>query len=260
MVRPLRMESETGYYHVMMRGNNKEMIFKEASEKYYFIEQLLHVVKDNKVSIVAYCIMDNHVHLLVNSHKESMIQALKWINIKFAGMYNFKYERVGHVFQDRFKSEVINSEDHLLRVMRYIHNNPVKAKIVTNILSYKWSSYGNYLGREDKIINDQNKELIMAQFSNSMNQFEEFHFENELDEFLEIKEDLVRQREERGQEIINKLCQKYKVKQINELSNNKSILEEIIIELLKKSNLTHRRIGEITGTTRGLVHSISKRI
>lgn len=260
MVRPLRVESETGYYHVMMRGNNKEMIFKEASEKYYFIEQLLHVVKDNKISIVAYCIMDNHVHLLVNSHKESMIQALKWINIKFPGMYNFKYGRVGHVFQDRFRSEVINSDDHLLRVMRYIHNNPVKAKIVSNILNYKWSSYGTYLGREDKIINAKDNELIMAQFSNSMKQFEEFHFENEMDEFLEIKEDLERQREERGQEIINKYCQKYKVKQISELSNSKSILEEIIIEFLKKSNLTHRRIGEITGTTRGLVHSISKRM
>lgn len=258
MARQVRMESETGYYHVMMRGNNKEKIFREISDKQYFIEQLLHV-KDDKLFIVAYCIMDNHVHLLVNSHKESMVEAIKWVNIKFAGMYNYKYGRVGHVFQDRFRSEVIYSDNHLLRVMRYIHNNPIKAKMVPNILNYKWSSYKAYLAKEDKIINDQEKELVMAQFSNSMKQFEEFHFENELDEFLETKEDLERQREERAQEIINKYFEKYKVKEISELKNDKNVIEEIIIEILKGSKLTHRRISEITGITRGIIHSISKR-
>ena len=91
--------------------------------------------------------MDNHVHLLINADLDLMADALKRTNIKFAMRYNKKYDRVGHVFQGRYKSEVINTEQYLLGVIRYIHNNPVKAEIVAEAGDYKWSSYNAYMGK-----------------------------------------------------------------------------------------------------------------
>lgn len=111
MVREARKESQTGYYHVMMRGNNKEMVFSKTAEKQYFIDQLQCQMEKGNISIAAYCLMDNHVHLLIHSGLQKMTEALKWTNIKFAGIYNYKYKRVGHVFQDRYKSEVIDTEE-----------------------------------------------------------------------------------------------------------------------------------------------------
>lgn len=260
MARGSRKESKTGYYHVMARGNNREMIFKKSSEKQYYLEQLQHKVDEGGISLVAYCLMDNHVHVLIYSDLESMTQALKSINIKFASRYNSEYERVGHVFQDRYKSEVINTDGNLINVMRYIHNNPVKAKMVLRAADYKWSSYRAYIGEKDKLIDLKKKKMIVDMFSGSIEEYEQFHLKEETDEFLEVKEDLEREREERASKIIGKYCKKYRVKTVIELHESRKIVEEIIIELIKKSNLSHRRIAELTGITRGVVHSIAKKL
>ena len=259
MAREARKESKTGYYHVMMRGNNKSMIFIQPKEKQYFKEQLQYQVDDGNISIVAYCFMDNHVHLLIHSDLQTMTEALKWINIKFAGRYNHKYDRVGHVFQDRYKSEVINTVEHLLQAIRYIHNNPVKAKMVTKVSDYSWSSYKSYTENEDKLISSEDKQMIMDLFSGSIVQFKKFHLEEEKNEFLEIQEDLEREREEKAMRIIRKYCEKYGIIDEKELGNKIDILEEVVIELLISSHFPHRRIAELTGITRGKVHSIAKK-
>jgi REP element-mobilizing transposase RayT len=85
--------------------------------------------------------MDNHVHLLINEGDDEIGKIMKRINISYSYYFNKKYGRIGHLFQDRFKSEGIDSDAYLLSVVRYIHNNPVKAGLVKNIEEYKWSSY-----------------------------------------------------------------------------------------------------------------------
>lgn len=259
MVRVARKESHTGYYHVMMRGNNRNMIFNNASEKYYFLEQLSLQVEERDVAVIAYCIMDNHVHLLLKSDIESLSEAIKRINIRFARRYNYKYERVGHVFQDRFKSEVIHNDGHLVQVIRYIHNNPVKANMVSKAEEYRWSSYNSYINKEDKLIEAESKEMVMDIFSGSVEEYRKFHLIDETEEFLEIKEDLEREREEKAYKIILSYCEKYKVNKVEELANKSHILEEIIVEMLKKSRLSHRRIAEMTGATRGIVNNIQRK-
>ncbi len=114
--------------------------------------------------------MDNHVHFLINADLSTMSESLKWINIKFASRYNNKYERVGHVFQGRYKSEVIKDENHLIQVLRYIHNNPVAAKMVSEVSKYKWSSYNHYLSGSENIIDFDEKQLIIEMFGRSINQ------------------------------------------------------------------------------------------
>lgn len=259
MVRQARIQSQTGYYHVMMRGNNREMIFDQTVDKEYFIEQLQYKAHKENISIVAYCLMDNHVHLLIHSDLRIMTEVLKWVNIKFAGRYNYKYKRVGHVFQGRYKSEVINSEEQLIQVIRYIHYNPVKAKLVSTASNYKWSSYKSYTENKIKLINPEEKKLIMNLFSGSIEQFKCFHLEEENNEFLELKEDLEKEREERAQIIITKYCKQYGLTEGKDINKRKDVLEEVIIELLKKTHLSHRRIAEITGTTRGTIHGIVKK-
>ena len=107
----------------------------ETTEKVtlLILDQLQFQINENNIKVAAHCIMDNHVHLLINADILIMSESLKWINIKFASKYKYKYERVGHVFQGRYKSETINNESHLVQVLRYIHNNPVSAKMVSTI-------------------------------------------------------------------------------------------------------------------------------
>ncbi|MCK9267369.1 MAG: transposase, partial [Alkaliphilus sp.] len=155
-------------------------------------ELLQHTVEGNKITVVAYCLMDNHVHLLLHSGLQEMSETFKWINIKFAGRYNHKYKRVGHVFQDRFKSEIIGTEEYLIQALRYIHNNPVKAKVVSDVSAYEWSSYNSYTSASGSnvLVDTTEKQIILGLFQGSIEQFEAFHLKEDDCEFLEIEEDL----------------------------------------------------------------------
>ena len=205
MGRAARRESDTGYYHVMARGNNKEMIFTDISEKQYFLEELRAKIDEGDISLLSYCVMDNHIHLLIFADLESMTDALRRTNLKFAMRYNTKYNRVGHVFQGRYKSEVINTDKYLLSALRYIHNNPVKAKIVSNAKDYKWSSYRAYIDGDNGLINPKEQEMIMDMVGGSIKLFEQFHLEEDMHEFIEIREDLEQEREERPRRIIESI-------------------------------------------------------
>ena len=130
MPRKARDQSPTDFYHIMMRGINKERIFERKQNK----EFLLHLLKKDQenleVEIGAFCIMDNHAHLIIKGSINDISQFIKKINIKFAMRYNKNLERVGHVFQDRYRSENIYNDSHLMQAISYIHNNPVKAGII----------------------------------------------------------------------------------------------------------------------------------
>ena len=128
----------------MLRGNERKDIFIDNEDKEKLIKIILHKKADETFKLYAYCIMDNHLHLIVKEQKETISQIIKKIAISYAYYFNNKYKRVGHLFQDRYKSETIEDEPYLLSVIRYIHNNPEKAGI-TKKEKYKWSSYSNYM-------------------------------------------------------------------------------------------------------------------
>ncbi len=145
MSRHARKISESGIYHIMIRGINKQQIFIDEED----YEKFLWVLKDTKeiseYKLYAYCLMDNHIHLLIKVGKEPLQIIFKRIGNRFVYWYNTKYQRVGHLFQDRYKSEVVENEEYFLTVLRYIHQNPLKAGICENISDYKYSSYNEYL-------------------------------------------------------------------------------------------------------------------
>src|SRR6056297_1508669 len=146
MPRARRQKSETGIYHVVLRGINKQTIFEDAEDHEMFLQTLDQYKKKSGYKILAYCLMGNHVHLLMKTEDESLGRCFKRIGASYVHWYNMKYYRVGHLFQDRYKSEVVETDDYIKTVIRYIHWNPLKARIVTRLEDYPWSSYREYLG------------------------------------------------------------------------------------------------------------------
>lgn len=153
MVRQLRKQSVTGIHHVMLRGINRQKIFEDSEDYRMFIHYLHKIVRPKTDSgqplpayatFYAYCLMDNHVHLLIREGSEPLSSAIKRIAAAYARYYNTKYEHYGHLFQDRFKSEPVNDETYFFTLLRYIHQNPVAAGLTKDVASYEWSSWGEY--------------------------------------------------------------------------------------------------------------------
>ena len=141
-----RTQSEADLYHVVARGTGRQLIFEDDSDCRLFLKLLKEGLDKHDVELYAWCLMGNHVHLLVHAPMASVSKLMKQVLGTYAMRFNLKTGRVGHLFQSRFRSEPIADESYLLTVMRYIHENPVKAGIGP-IDSYPWSSYREYIGR-----------------------------------------------------------------------------------------------------------------
>ncbi len=204
--------------------------------------------------------MDNHVHLIIKAELDQLSSAIKKINVKFAMRYNQNERTVGHVFQDRFKSQVIDSDEYLLQVIRYVHNNPIKAKIAGKPEDYRWSSYGQYINGET-IEKRQQFKFVLSFFNNSIEGFKNFHAIEDSNEYLEIKEDLEKIREEKAQGIIAECCRKHGVLETDHLKVNKKVRNELILKLIDRSGLSYRSIARLLeipySTVRKVVSSMS---
>ena len=150
MSRKSRETSLTGIYHVMLRGINRQNIFLDQEDYWKFVKILFGQVNPKnelghplpaKCVFYAYCLMPNHLHLLIRNGAEPLGSIIKSIGIAYAAYYNKKYERVGHLFQDRFKSEPVNDMEYFLTLIRYIHQNPIAGGLTKRVEDYPWSSW-----------------------------------------------------------------------------------------------------------------------
>jgi putative transposase len=145
MARPLRIEYPGAFYHIINRGNAGESIYADNKDRYTFLEYLERAVERFTIVIHAYCLMTTHYHLIVETPNANISNAIQWINVSYATYYNRRHHRQGHLFQGRFKSILINADDYLLELSRYIHRNPVMAMITELPEDYPWSSYRAYV-------------------------------------------------------------------------------------------------------------------
>jgi len=240
----------------MMRGNNRENIFVADEQKRFFLESLKRQEENQLIDIAAYCFMDNHVHIVIKAVPSDLSKAIKSINIRYAMNFNGKRDRIGHVFQDRYKSEAIIDDKYLLQAIRYIHNNPIKAKMVKSLEDYYWSSYNEYV-KEGSIIKSQQREFILGYFSNDVGQFIAFHKQKDNQEYMEIKEDILKNRIEQAQEIISVYFSEKGLVEAKQFNRNAVYTEEMVQRLLIKSKLTHRQIANLLGVSNNTVHNVS---
>lgn len=140
MPRAARRESETSIYHVVSRGVSKQIIFEDDDDRAFFMECLTRVVRDNSLTLIAWCLMDNHFHLVVKVGFEQLSTSMRSLLSAYSGYFNRVHTRSGPLFEGRFKSECVLSDAHLLSAIRYVHMNPVKAGL-SQSLHFPWSSY-----------------------------------------------------------------------------------------------------------------------
>ncbi len=224
------------YFHIMVQGINKEYIFKSKEWKEKYKQIIKSKAIEYHILIIAYCIMENHTHMLVYVNQISdMTKFMQKLNTTFAIYYNKKNDRVGFVFRDRYKTQTIKDEKHLYNCIAYIHKNPVKAKIVESEKNYRYSSYNEFINEDIRdVLQDEAVELVFGscEFKKFADSFYMIHNENNDEDFIEEIDNID----------YNQVVKELKLQ-------NKTTCD-IIVELQNKYRLSTRTIAELLGITR----------
>ncbi len=244
MPRQARQQSASGIYHVMLRGINRQNIFEDAEDRAKFLQTLNHYKTISEYKLFAYCLMSNHIHLLIKVEKENLELVLKRIAGSYVYWYNWKYKRSGHLFQDRFKSEPVDDDDYFLTVLRYIHQNPVKAGLCKNIADYQYSSYSEYLKESNLVDTDFCLDII------SQEQFVEFNNEYNDDACLDLEENNFRLTDEEAKNIIRKIS---KCKNAAEFQSLDLTKRDKYLKICRDRGISIRQLSRLTGISFNIV-------
>lgn len=242
MPRKPRIQSGSGYYHVVARGIGKQILFEGPEDYERYLSTLRRFVREGSLELIAYCLMDNHVHLLL--HVESGLdRTMKQIAVSYAYYFNMKYERTGHLFQDRYLSEPVDDERYLLAAVRYIHNNPQKAGFCHHD-KYRWSSWQEYVGEKDMVSTELVLELV-----GGVERFIHFSEGDSPEEHLEVSSGR-RLSDEQAVCIIRDELHLKSGTQLQAMNRND---RDKALRLLKSRGLSVRQIERLTGINRGVV-------
>lgn len=261
MPRVQRVRGEFSTYHIVQRGNEKKNIFRNDEDKNRFLATIAKAREKYNFFVYAYCLMDNHIHLLINDNGNDISKLMKSVNVSYVSYFNRVYQRCGHLFQDRFKSEMVKDDRYLLEVSRYIHNNPVKAKIVEKPEDFRWSSYNIYSGKADDEFGILETNMILDYFTGDkrkiISEYEKFVAKSELVgvSMLDIEEQLLEMGHQCHDYIDGISSAKLRIGYIlaqekmtmAELLENKRQRNEIIQTFRNKSSLSLKELGELFG-------------
>ncbi|HZJ76231.1 MAG TPA: transposase [Oscillospiraceae bacterium] len=252
MPRTAREKSSTGTYHVMLRGINHQVIFEDDEDCQKYLDTLKAYQETSSYIIYAWCLMGNHLHLLIKEGAEDLGSVFKRIGASYVYWYNWKYGRRGHLYQDRFKSEVVENDSYFLTVIRYIHQNPLKAGIVKDIADYRWSSYGEYTGKP-RICNT---DFALNMFSNDREKavelFKEFNSEENRDQCLDYNQNIRLNDTEAGIFIRNISG----VQSPTEIQRFEKAKRNEIIKRCREEGLSIRQIERLTGVSFGVIRAV----
>jgi REP element-mobilizing transposase RayT len=243
MPRKAREKCPNSVYHIIVRGNNKQDIFLDEHDRVEYLKRLKRYKEAYQLGVYSYCLMTNHVHLLIYDNGQDISEAMKGFNLSYVIYFNKKYNRCGHLFQDRFKSFIITNDAYFSEVSRYIHRNPIEANIVRNAEDHKWSSAGIYLGAEDpwEIVDNR---PILGYFSNdyekSKKLYSEYLREKNIEEIaVTIESESVRIRDEREYRVVSEEKMVQMVEKVAEYFNIHHLY------LLNKNNKKYGRQRDI---------------
>ena len=155
MARPIRVEFEGAIYHVMARGNERRAVFRDDNDRQRLLETLAEMVERFGVRVHAYCLMPNHYHLLVGTPRGNLSRAIGWLQVTYTVRFNRRHRRSGHLFQGRFKAQLVEADEYARWLVVYVHLNPVRPRRKGEIIAgerareldrYEWSSHRDYAG------------------------------------------------------------------------------------------------------------------
>lgn len=252
MPRMSREKSYTKIYHIMIRGINKEKIFLDKEDNYKFKKDLKLAKERYQFELYAYCIMPNHVHLVIKDCKNCLENIMKSINIRYSAYFNKKYERVGHLFQNRFLSKKVETDRYLMTLHRYIHQNPEKANIARTD-EYKWSSYKDYIYHNGLT----DTEFILSMFSSNkwyaLEAFKKYNLEHYIEKENEVLEYEFKARLSDA-ELIKIIQDKFGMTVIEDINKYNNEYRNELLKKIKIINGTSlAQIGRVLGINRKIV-------
>ena len=255
MPRVARKNLESNYIHLITQGINKECIFEKDFCKLEYLKIIKEKLKDYKIEILAYCILDNHAHFLMHYEKvKNLSKFMHKVNTSYAIKYNLINNRKGYVFRDRYFSQSIISETQLINCMVYIHNNPVKANICTAFSEYRFSSYKEYTSTLNIVTPDG----IALMFGSSSNYIEQFNFIHNMRSEPENIADIL-ENSYSPQEIVKLYEDKYQMN-VSSLIENEQIFGELLLDLRKNCGLSLRKMESIFSINKDILNKYIHKI
>lgn len=254
MPRKARKYIESNYIHVIVQGIDREKIFYNSIHIRKYLKEIRSKIEEyEKVKILAYCIMNNHAHFLIYAENiNDLSKFMQKANGAYSNFYNKHNNRVGFVFRDRFFTQEICSQRQLFTCLKYIHNNPVKAKITNTPGQYRYSSFNEFL-YGPKIID---KEAVSILFGNC-NDYKKFFISihnMEDDEEIKIKDI----KEECFEEFIENFQKQYNIR-ISDLKMNRGMLEKFVKESRERTTVKIEKMAEVTGISKSVIGRIAKK-
>ena len=245
MARKPRIEFGGAFYHVITRGNQKQKIFKDEADYEKYIEILSGYRKQYQYRLYAYVLMNNHVHLLLETRDIKLSKIQQGINQRYTMYYNKKYKTVGHLFQGRYKAILCDRDAYLLTLIKYIHLNPVRANVVKLPADHRWSSHRNYAERvkDDFIDTDQ----VLRMFSENKTRARRIYLENMGDGKRINKEDVYKTVDQRilgDDEFVERVKDKTDVGIEGTKKRHEHSLEEIAGVIERAYKITHKQMRE----------------
>ncbi|WP_079525520.1 transposase [Solibacillus isronensis] len=252
MPREARKLSRTGIYHIIMRGVNRQTIFEEDEDKKRFLEILKKYKGISQYELYSYCLMDNHIHLLLKVTQEEISIIIKRISSSYVYWYNWKYGRVGHLFQERFKSENVENTVYFLTVLRYIHQNPLKAGLVNNVFESQWSSINEYIQRRTIVDIDYGLDLFSSERRKAIKLYMEYMQQQNDDQCLEVSMNVKKTDQE-----IRKYLNTLGIANTSQLQQlNRSHRDEILAKVKSLNGVSIRQLSRITGISKSVIGRI----
>lgn len=239
MPRLARKYIESSFIHIIVQGINREYIFQKNSFKEAYLNILKKNISKTNIKILAYCIMDNHIHLLIYSEDINTVsKVMQKTNGAYAKLYNKTKKRVGYVFRNRYYTQMILTEQQLYNCIVYIHKNPAKACMINTLQEYKYSSYKEYLGKRI-FISDDSLKLVFGSTKDYINTFKAIHRIEDIEDIKEVIEDF---KDENV--IIDEFLQETE-KSWFEIKERKELLAELIFRLRYEGGLSLRAMEKI---------------
>jgi REP element-mobilizing transposase RayT len=251
--RSARTISAADTYHIVQRGINRQQIFEDGDDCRYYLYLLSETKQSMGYEIYAYCLMGNHLHLLLKTNASPLEDIFRRLGIRYASYFNRKYERAGHLFQGRYLSEVVENDSYLLSALRYIHQNPVNAGLCKTPEEYPWSSSKGYLRGTDEIVNT---EFALSLFSKDKQRqvslYTDFMSEAEGGRILDYRSD-AKSKDEQVKKRIDEICGMHNVGGIQQLNINE---RDELLRGLKAEGASLRRIARLTGISVGIIRRV----